>query len=179
MTKGYPSWWSMLKGLSGQVFHFWPKCWEQPKMHSYQIWTFYVYPFSRYCSSKLTILLLLQCCHFVSMWQKINFWKVGLNLLEKQLIYNSDPLLCPDNDAAEITYWELRICSNFLKSCLQLATLPTFWEEKTFLRENVNCYIFGTEGRWKLKFGQVFRFVKIFWDKTDQNFFSTWMLFWY
>ena len=39
-----------------------------------------------------------------ALWQKINFWEVGLSLLEKQLIYGSDPLLCFDNNTAESIY---------------------------------------------------------------------------
>ena len=43
-------------------------------------------------------------------WLQINFWKIGLNLLEKQVIYNTDPLLCFDNNNAKTTYWELQTC---------------------------------------------------------------------
>ena len=35
---------------------------------------------------------------------RVAIWKVGLNLLEKQLMYNSDPSLCFDNDSAVNTY---------------------------------------------------------------------------
>ena len=56
----------LLKGHSSQVFHCWLKFWDKPKVHSLQIWSFYVLLFSRYCCSKLTIFLLRQCCHFVS-----------------------------------------------------------------------------------------------------------------
>ena len=93
-----------VKKNSSQVFYCWSKCWEKPEMHSYQIWIFYVLPFSRYCSLKLKIFLLLQCSPVL--WQKDNFRNVGLNLLEKQLIYNSNPLLCFDNNTAENT-WEI------------------------------------------------------------------------
>ena len=83
----------LVQGYSSQAVHSWLKCREKPQMHPQQIRTSYVY----YCSSKLTIFFLLQCCYFVNLWQKINFWKVGLNLLEKQLIYNLDPQLCFGN----------------------------------------------------------------------------------
>ena len=52
------------------------------------------------------------------LWQKINFWKVGLSLHEKHLIYDSDSLLGFDNNIAENTYWNLQTCSSFLKLCL-------------------------------------------------------------
>ena len=55
-----------LNGHSSHVFYSWPKCWDKPKMHYHQIWSFYTFLFSRYCSWKLPILVLLQCCHFVS-----------------------------------------------------------------------------------------------------------------
>ena len=42
----------VLKRYLIQVFLSWSKCWEKLKIHSHQIWTFYVLPFSRYCSSK-------------------------------------------------------------------------------------------------------------------------------
>ena len=57
------------------------------------------------------------------MVQKIKLWEVGLNLLEKQLIYYDELFFCSDSNPAENTYQELQTCSNFLKFCLQLATL--------------------------------------------------------
>ena len=65
---------------SSQVFRYWLKCRKKPKIYSHQIWTVYVLPFWRYCSSKMKIFLFLQYCHFASIVTKINFWKVGLNL---------------------------------------------------------------------------------------------------
>ena len=116
-------------------------------MHSHKILTFYVLPFSRYCSSNLAIFLFSTVILPV-LWQKIIFWKVGFNLLEKQLIYNSDPSLCFDN-IVENTIWELQTSGNFLKVCLLLATLAKF------LREKLSCHILGTEGRRKVNFGEV------------------------
>ena len=40
-----------------------------------------------------------------------------MNLFEKQLNYNSDPLLCFDSSTAENTYLKLQTSSNFLKFC--------------------------------------------------------------
>ena len=73
-------------GHPSQVFHRWPKCWKKPKI---------------YIHSKIE---LLTSCHFQHiavlsqkfssffsaavlplLWQKINFWKVGLHLFEKFL----------------------------------------------------------------------------------------------
>ena len=47
-----------------------------------------------------------------------------------------------------------------------------FWK-KAFLRRNQNCHILGTKGRRKLKFGEVaFRYAKIFWEISEQNFYG-------
>ena len=43
-------------------------------MLSHRILAFYVFPFSRYSSSKVTIFLLLQCCHFISIVTKDYFF---------------------------------------------------------------------------------------------------------
>ena len=87
-----------LKRYSSQVVHCWPECWKKQTTFS---------DFSpTYCSSKLTIFLLVRCWHFVSsvLGQKINCWKVGLSYLEKQPIYTSDPFLCFDITAVN-TSW--------------------------------------------------------------------------
>ena len=60
-----------------------PKCWYKPKMHSQQIWTFYVLPISRYCSLKLAIFLLFQCCHFVSIVEEDSLLKSWLEFTWK------------------------------------------------------------------------------------------------
>ena len=70
-------------GHSTQGFHCWRKCWKKPKMHSHQIWSFCVFVwkwrlerflrvavFNLLRSSKWTIFLLLQCCHFASIVTK-------------------------------------------------------------------------------------------------------------
>ena len=87
--------------------------------------------------------------------QKINFWKIALNYLEKQLIYNSDPLLCFDNNTAKNTDWNLQKYTNSLIFWLLLAILVKFLRGKSLLRGNLNSIILGTEGRRKLKFGEV------------------------
>ena len=80
-----------LKGHSTWVFHCWPKCWEKPKIYFYPIWTFCVFSFSRYYTSKLTLFLLLQCYHFVSFCGKIiDIWKHSLRL-HKKIVSNWKP----------------------------------------------------------------------------------------
>ena len=54
--------------------------------------------------------------------------------------------------------------SDFLKFCFQLENLARF------LKGNLLCYISGTEGRRKLKFGEVgLRSVKFFWQKIEEK----------
>ena len=150
-------------------------------MHFDPIWTFYVFQFSRYCSSKLAFFLLLQCCHFASLEIKYYiFRKVGLNLFEKQIIYNSDPLLCFDNNTAKtlfetrkpaVSFWNF-VCS--WRSWITFFGEKTFWGEKDCLRGNLNWYILGTEGRRRLKFGEVSIkiWIKYFREKTEQKIFE-------
>ena len=42
-----------------------------------------------------------------------------------------------------------------MKFCLQLATLAKFLRGKAFLRKNLNCHIFGTGSRRKIKLSEV------------------------
>ena len=87
-----------LKRHSRPPLHCGPKCWEKPKMHSHQIWTLYVFPFSRYCGSTSVAILPV-------LWQKINFcenwleftWNSGSTLLNFKIL----ALLCFDNNTAE------------------------------------------------------------------------------
>ena len=91
--------------------------------------------------------------------QKIyNFGKLGF---EKQLIYNSDPLLCLDNySVAKHYYWELETCSKVLNFCN--------WQLWQILRETRSCYISRTDGYRKLKLGKVsLQTVKNFCVKTN------------
>ena len=124
---------------SSQVFHFRPKCWEKPKMYSHQVLTFSRFQDiavqSSQFSSYFSVAILPVLWQILPvLWQKINFWHVGLNLFEKQVIYNSDPLLCFDNNSAKI----------LLESYKHAVT---FW--------NFVCHIWRTEGRSKLKFGEI------------------------
>ena len=74
--------------------------------------TFYAFSFSFYYSSKLTLFLLLQCCHFV------NFVTDDRHLLEQQLIYKFESFLCTDNNfVAKKHFFQSRIWSKFLKLC--------------------------------------------------------------
>ena len=77
-------------------FSLWSKYWEKSKMHSHQIWTYYVLPFSRYCNSKLTIFLLLQCCYFaynetedlfMEGWREITWKTTNLQLRPFTLLW--------------------------------------------------------------------------------------------
>ena len=53
-----------------------------------------------------------------------------------------------------------------------------FKEEKAFLKGNLICYISGTEGRKKLKFGEVgLQIGQNFLRKNRAKFFLAWMLF--
>ena len=97
--------------------------------------------------------------------QKINFWKVGMNLLEKHLIYNSDPLLCFDNNTAASNYWEFKYVVTFWN--LFLVCNPVKISKGKFM----NCHIFETKGRRKLKFGVSLQICQIFWEKTELKFF--------
>ena len=125
----------ILRGHSSQVFHSWPKCWEKPTMYSHQIRTFYVLPFSRHCSSKLTIFFLLQCSHYYPYfsvtilpvtWQKINFRKGGWIHLKSSLftvltlyfVLTTLPKMLIESYKQEVTffnfaYWQ--VWQNFLR----------------------------------------------------------------
>ena len=107
-------------GHPSQVFHCWSKCWEKPKI---------------YILSKIE---LLTSCHFHHqqfsssfsaavlplLWQKINFWKVGLHLFEKFLKEKS---LFSENLNYHIL--ESEGSSNFNLVKLVVRSVKVFWEK--------------------------------------------------
>ena len=65
-------------------------------------------PYSRYCSFKFELFSYFSLAIMQLLRQKINFWKIKLNLLEKAAnLYYSKLLLCLDNSAA--TRYLLRV----------------------------------------------------------------------
>ena len=127
-------------------------------------------PFSRYCSSKLTIFHLLQCCHFSIIVTKINFCKVGLHLLESQLVYSSWPFILVTT-----------LPKTLIESCKHAVSFKKFvsscqpWQTfygKSFSKENLIVIVWerkaaGSSNLVKL----VFRLSKSFEKKTSKNFF--------
>ena len=75
-----------LKGHSSQVFHSGLKCWDKPKIHSHQIWSFDAFLFSRYYSLKLAVSSYFSVAILSVSWQKIKFWKAGLHLLKSSYV---------------------------------------------------------------------------------------------
>ena len=146
--------WSFKKGIQVKFFIVYQNGGKSLKCIRTNFKTLYVLPFSKYCGSKLTIFLLFHCCHFADNVTEDYFWKVCSNLLEKQLIYSSDLLLCVNDSSVENTYWKLQTCSNFLKFLLAVGSPGKFLREKS-LRWNLKCRILGIEGRTKPKFGDV------------------------
>ena len=133
-------WFYALKGHSSQVFHSWLKSWNKPKKHFQQLKSFYVFPFSKYCSLKWIINQLLESL---------------LTFIEKQLFYSSKQLLCFATTLPQNIYWESGACSNFLKFGLIGNPGKLFRGKKSLSRGNLICYISETEGRWKFKFDEV------------------------
>ena len=83
----------------------------------------------------------------------INFWEVGLNLLEKQLIYNSGLLLCFNNTTAKNIYWVLQTFSKFLNLFI-IGNPGKICRGKSLAKENLNCHILEMKGHRKLTFGE-------------------------
>ena len=101
-------------------------------MHSYQIWTFYIFPFSIYYSSKLTNFLLLQCSHFVSIVTKDNLEKTftSFTFTWKEANFQFLPSLCFDNYSAAKRLLRIGTCINFLKFLFLVRNLGKFSKEK-------------------------------------------------
>ena len=107
---------------SSQVFHFWPKCWEKPKMRSHPGWT------SAFCrfqdmAVQSFLIILFQRCHFTCIVTEVYLRETRHEFTEKAANLQFWPFLCFDNNTAENTFWKLRTWSNFLQFCFYLATL--------------------------------------------------------
>ena len=76
-------------------------------------------------------------------------------LLEKQLIYDFDPLLCFDNNTAENTYRELQNCNNFFEILFVFDNPGKISKAKSLFKRKSKLSYLGTEGRRKLKLGEV------------------------
>ena len=74
------------------------------------------------------MLLFRQCCD-----RKTIFLKANLHFLEKQQIYNSEPLICLTTTLPQNTYWDYTL--TFWNFVFNWQPWQNFWGEKSFKRE--------------------------------------------
>ena len=166
---------SILKRHSGQVFHSWLKCWKKSETHSHLIWSFYVLSFQDSAVQSQQFSSYFSAAILPVLWPRLTFGKLAW-------IYVKSSLFTILNLYFVLTAKRVKTLIESYKHAVSFRNFVCSWQpwqnfrwKKAILRWNQNCSILETEGRRKLKFGEIsFQIYRKFLRKSSKKY-STWM----